>query len=127
MPNHYTVIGLCTVDYEELEKLEKNEPDYDTLLNLNLCEEAEPVPSEIQEDQKLGWTRAVWGTKEGAYQTKLSPTLDDGAAHVLEFQCARRPPSKTTMNKIRALLEERFCVIVHKWIGFDSHDGKWIY
>lgn len=48
MPNHFTVIGICSMDHDALEASGKEEHDFSCLNGLNLCSEVNPLPKELE-------------------------------------------------------------------------------
>jgi len=47
MPNHYTVAGLCTRDWEGLERDGRDDIDFTGLTDMNLCQKVSPIPEEL--------------------------------------------------------------------------------
>lgn len=71
-----------------------------------------------------GWQSDNWGTKWGAYSTKVHEMGGDGSPVMIEFQSAWGPPNSETMEQITEYLCKTYRLASIKWIGHDPSDGS---
>lgn len=122
MPNHFTTVGLCSIDYIRLEAFGFSEIDFSELTNKNLCEIVTSKP--IDCNNWYIWAIDNWGTKWGTYETRVHQLGGDGSPILIEFQSAWDPPNRETMRKITNYLRETYCFDNIKWIGHNPYDGS---
>lgn len=70
------------------------------------------------------WQIAKWGTKWGAYETKVQELGGGGCPVLISFQSAWSPPGLPVLRKIEQYLSENYCLQNFLWAGHNPSDGS---